>query len=277
MAGTTSKKRRTRSRKEVGKGRKKAAAKRACEADPPRGRQPSDREGRRRRPRAGLHRGHAGLEKRRRAPPRRAHRAHRPRRAQGGEVELALLRSRGPGLVPQLPLLHEVRQGDFLPRHVAASCPPRRVQAQGGALPRHPRGRPARRGAVGDVDPAGGRPARLGPVAPVRLSARLRMPQTLVSKHLRLRRSAGRMGYRCTTASRTVTSCPFSENRGLPVSRILTRSPKGRLSNSAPESSRGIPFAPVKTTRSYRPPRPAATGLLKMLSSVLQVRCVSRV
>ena len=32
--------------------------------------------------------------------------------------------SRGPGLVPQLPLLHEVRQGGFLPRHVAASCPP---------------------------------------------------------------------------------------------------------------------------------------------------------
>ncbi len=34
---------------------------------PPRGRQPADREGRRRRPRAGLHRGHAGLEARRRA------------------------------------------------------------------------------------------------------------------------------------------------------------------------------------------------------------------
>jgi hypothetical protein len=37
---------------------------------------------------AGLHRGHARLETRRRAP-RRAHRAHRPRRAQGREVELA--------------------------------------------------------------------------------------------------------------------------------------------------------------------------------------------
>ena len=73
--------------------------------------------------------------------------------------------SRGPGLVPRLPLLHELRQGGFLPRHVAASCPARRVQAQGSALPRHPRGRPARRGADGDVDPAGGRPARLGPVA----------------------------------------------------------------------------------------------------------------
>jgi hypothetical protein len=50
--------------------------------------------------------------------------------------------------------------------------PPRRVQAQGSALPRHPRGRPARRGADGDVDPAGGRPARLGPVAPARISWR---------------------------------------------------------------------------------------------------------
>ena len=39
-------------------------------------------------------------------------------------MELALLRSRGPGLVPQLPYLHELRQGGFLPRQVAASCPP---------------------------------------------------------------------------------------------------------------------------------------------------------
>jgi hypothetical protein len=42
---------------------------------------------------------------------------------------------------------------------------PRQVQAQGSALPRHPRGQPARRGAVGDLDPAGGRRARLGPVS----------------------------------------------------------------------------------------------------------------
>ena len=59
-----------------------------------------------------------------------------------------LLRRRGPGLVPQLSLLHEVRQGGVLPRRVAASCPARRVQAQGRALPRHPRGRPARRSSV---------------------------------------------------------------------------------------------------------------------------------
>ncbi len=68
-----------------------------CEANPPLGRQPADREGLRRRPRAGLHRGHAGLETRRRAPPRRAHRAHRSRRAQSGQIQLAALRDRGPG------------------------------------------------------------------------------------------------------------------------------------------------------------------------------------
>src|SRR5687768_10369859 len=115
--------------------------------------------------RAGLHRGHAGLETRRRAPPRRAHRAQRTQGPQGRALELALLWRRGSGLVPQLPLLHEVRQGRLLPRHVAASCPTRRVQAQGRALPRYPRGRPARRGADGDVDQAGGRPARLDSVA----------------------------------------------------------------------------------------------------------------
>src|SRR5882672_5886262 len=87
-------------------------------------------------------------------------------------MELALLRSRGPGLVPQLSYLHELRQAGFLSRHGAASCPPRRVQAQGSALPRHPRGRPARRGAVGDVDPAGSRPVRLGPVAPAGILAK---------------------------------------------------------------------------------------------------------
>src|SRR5262249_7320930 len=81
-------------------------------------------------------------------------------------MELALLRSRGPGLVPRHPLLHEVRQGGFLPRHVAASCPPQRVQAEGSALPRHSRGRPARRGARGELDQAGIGAARLGPIAP---------------------------------------------------------------------------------------------------------------
>ena len=49
--------------------------------------------------------------------------------------------SRGPGLVSRPSLLHEVREGGFLPRLVVASCPSRRVQEQGHALSRHPRGR----------------------------------------------------------------------------------------------------------------------------------------
>jgi hypothetical protein len=48
---------------------------------------------------------------------------------------------------------------------------PRRVQGQGSALPRHPRARPARGDAVGDMDPAGRRPARLDPVAPAGIIA----------------------------------------------------------------------------------------------------------
>ena len=46
----------------------------------------------------------------------------------------------GQGWFLSYPLLHEVREGDFLPWRFAASCPSRRVQAQGSALPRHPRG-----------------------------------------------------------------------------------------------------------------------------------------
>ena len=62
-------------------------------------------------------------------------------------------------------------QGGFLPRHVAPSRSPRRVQAQGSALPQHPRGRQARRGARGELDSAGIRAARLGPVAPAGILA----------------------------------------------------------------------------------------------------------
>jgi hypothetical protein len=51
----------------------------------------------------------------------------------------------GRRLVAQLSLLHEVRQSGFLPRHVTASSPAGCVQAQGRALPRHPRRRRARR------------------------------------------------------------------------------------------------------------------------------------
>ena len=56
--------------------------------------------------------------------PRHAHRAQCAQRPQSSEVELALLWRRRPGLVPQLPLLHEIHQGCLLPRHVLASCLP---------------------------------------------------------------------------------------------------------------------------------------------------------
>jgi hypothetical protein len=55
-----------------------------------------------------------------------------------------IVRHRGPGRVPQLSLLHQIRQSGFLPRHVTASGPARRVEAQGRALPRHLRGRAGR-------------------------------------------------------------------------------------------------------------------------------------
>ena len=45
-------------------------------------------------------------------------------------MELAAVRTRRAGLVPRRPLLHEVRQGGFLPRHVAASCPPGESQSK---------------------------------------------------------------------------------------------------------------------------------------------------
>ena len=110
MAGKTTKKAAAKKKtaKTSAKVAKKSAAKRVA-AKPTllAGGNPQIRDGRRRRPRAGLHRGHAGVETRRRAAPRRAHRAHRAQRAQGGQVELALLWHRGPGLVPQLPLLYE--------------------------------------------------------------------------------------------------------------------------------------------------------------------------
>src|SRR5690606_41597466 len=59
----------------------------------------------------GLHRRDAGLEARGRAQAGRADRENRPGRAQGGALEFPLLWRQGQGLVPQLPLLHEVREG----------------------------------------------------------------------------------------------------------------------------------------------------------------------
>jgi hypothetical protein len=68
-------------------------------------------------PRAGLYRGMPGgkSDVGRRLD---AHRAHRPRRAEGGQMELALLWRRGPRLVPVVPRLNPLCRSDLLPRRV---------------------------------------------------------------------------------------------------------------------------------------------------------------
>ena len=63
-------------------------------------------------------------------------------------MEHAPLWHGGSCLVPQLSLLHEIRQGGFFPRRVTAPCPSRGVQAEGCVLPRHPRTRPTRRSTI---------------------------------------------------------------------------------------------------------------------------------
>src|SRR5262249_20917340 len=83
---------------------------------------------------------------------RRARRAPRARRAQGREVELALLRRRRPGLVPRNPCVHPLRQGELLQGRVAEARAARR-QGPGRALDRRPRGR-ARRSSDGALDQA---------------------------------------------------------------------------------------------------------------------------
>ena len=102
-------------------------------------------------------------------------------RSQGGQMELAVLWHRGPGLVPRHPLLHEVHQGGVLPRRVAASCPARRVQAKGSALPRHPRGRPARRSSIRRLGEASQPIARRTNVSG-RCEVRARRPATSANK-----------------------------------------------------------------------------------------------
>ncbi len=86
-----------------------------------------------------------GWKRGHRPPPRRPHLPQYPRRSQGGQIQFAALRNRRAALVPRHPCLHEVREGGFLPWHVAAPCPARKVQAERSALPRHPRGRVAQR------------------------------------------------------------------------------------------------------------------------------------
>ena len=94
-----------------------------CQAGPAAGGNPQIPKGGRRRPRAGVHRGDARLEERRRAQPRPRHRRTVPDVRKAVKWNSPLLRRRGSGLVPQLPLLHEVREGGVLPRSVAASAP----------------------------------------------------------------------------------------------------------------------------------------------------------
>ncbi len=105
-------------------------------------------------------------EKRRRAPPRRAHRAHGPRRAQGGQMELAALRSRGPRLVPRHPLLHEVRQGGFFRGTWLRPVPPGESKSKDTRYLDIHEDRPARRSAVrrlGEAsEPIAGREAMRG-------------------------------------------------------------------------------------------------------------------
>ena len=123
-------------------------------------RQPADREGRRRFPGAGLHRGHAGLETRagRRLDARITRTVPGVRRRTNGTRHL---RHGGPRLVPELPLLHAHLKVAFFRGAGAPSRSARRVQGQERALPRHPRGRPDRRGAACGLGEAGQPTARL--------------------------------------------------------------------------------------------------------------------
>src|SRR5690606_8707852 len=117
-------------------------------------RQSADRQGKRRCAGAGLYRRDAGLEAGHRPAPGCTDRESSSRCLQGRQMELALLWRGGRPLVPELPLLHALREGDVLPRHFAVAAAARRLETSGGALLRHPRGR-ARRKAVQGLGAAG--------------------------------------------------------------------------------------------------------------------------
>src|SRR5512133_1594768 len=70
-------------------------------------------------------------------------------------------------MVPQLSLLHEVRQSDALSWQFAAPPSAWEVETRGGALPRHPRERTARREGRGELDPPSCEAAGLGAVGAV--------------------------------------------------------------------------------------------------------------
>ena len=90
-------------------------------------------------------------------------RSHRPRRAQGGQMELARSTAvEGQGWFLSLHCFTKYVKSGLLPRHVAASCSPRRVEEEGRALPRHPRGRRVRRSSTRRLGDASQPNARLG-------------------------------------------------------------------------------------------------------------------
>src|SRR5678816_4232094 len=88
-------------------------------------------------------------------------------------MEFTFLRSRRSGLVSQLPLLHKLREGDFLQWRVAASSSSRRVETQACALPRYSPGRRDRREAAHEMDQTGCRNSRLGQQGGVMRKVRL--------------------------------------------------------------------------------------------------------
>ena len=68
----------------------------------------------------------------------------------------------GQGMVPELPRIRPLREGDLPQWLVARPSAPGRVQGQGYALLPHFRGRNSRRGTRRELDPASGRHPRLG-------------------------------------------------------------------------------------------------------------------
>src|SRR5690606_26725601 len=78
---------------------------------------------------------------------------------QGGEMELPALRREGWRVVPELPLLHPLREGDLLSWQLAFAAAAGQVEASSGALLRHSRGRAGRK-AVHRLGEAGGRASR---------------------------------------------------------------------------------------------------------------------
>ena len=137
------------------------------EAGPPRGRQPSDREGRRRRAGAGLHRGHAGLEDATSgAASTRSSRAPCPDVRKAVRWNSPFYGVEGQGWFLSFHCFTKYVKVTFFRGASLRPLPPGESKDEERALPRHPRGRRARRGAVGGLDPAGGRVCPAGSRSP---------------------------------------------------------------------------------------------------------------